>query len=87
VKRGGGPSGPKASHRTDEGPRTGHESAIDPAQPPRLISRVGLIAGPDAALVLYLVLPGQYVAAAGRVTEFTHAGRATLAVLDWMAVW
>jgi sodium-dependent dicarboxylate transporter 2/3/5 len=58
-------------------------------QPPttRLISRIGLVAGPTAALIVYLLLPEAYADAAGKATAFTHAGRATLAIMVWMAVW
>ena len=55
--------------------------------PLRPISRIGLVAGPVVALLIYLLLPEQYPDAAGKATEFTHAGRATLALLVWMAVW
>lgn len=55
--------------------------------PPRRIGRIGLLAGPAAALLLYLLLPASYVDAAGQSVAFTHAGRATLAMLVWMAVW
>jgi sodium-dependent dicarboxylate transporter 2/3/5 len=55
--------------------------------PARPISRIGLVAGPIVALVIYLLLPEQYPDAAGKATAFTHAGRATLAILVWMAVW
>lgn len=55
--------------------------------PARPISRIGLVAGPIAALAVYLLLPEQYLDAAGKATAFTHAGRATLAMLVWMAVW
>lgn len=55
--------------------------------PARPISRIGLVAGPIVALAIYLLLPEQYLDATGKTTAFTHAGRATLAILVWMAVW
>ena len=68
------------------------ESSAPPAAPAaptgaRPISRIGLVAGPIVALLIYLLLPEQYLDAAGKATDFTHAGRATLAILVWMAVW
>jgi sodium-dependent dicarboxylate transporter 2/3/5 len=65
-----------------------HAGSDTPTPPPtRLISRIGLVAGPTAALVVYLLLPEVYADAAGKATAFTHAGRATLAIMVWMAVW
>lgn len=49
--------------------------------------RVALVLGPLLALVLYFLLPTSYVDAAGKVVEFTSAGRATLSVTVWMAIW
>jgi sodium-dependent dicarboxylate transporter 2/3/5 len=53
----------------------------------RRIKRVGLIAGPLLALLLYWTLPNEYRAADGTLTVFGHAGRATLAAMGWMATW
>ncbi len=64
-----------------------HPAPQDSPAAARLISRIGLAAGPMAALVLYLLLPEQYADAAGKAAAFTDAGRATLAMLVWMAVW
>ncbi len=58
-----------------------------PARTRSRIGRAGLIAGPVAALLLYLLLPGHYIDAAGQSAPLTYAARATLAVLVWMAVW
>ncbi len=51
------------------------------------VRRFGLLAGPTVALLLYFALPPEYVDAAGKTVAFTHAGRATLAMMAWMAVW
>jgi len=56
-----------------------------------LIQRVGLLAGPILAVVCYALLPDQFQGVdkdgAARIYEFTHAGRATLAVMVWMGLW
>ncbi len=51
------------------------------------IRRAGLIAGPLLALVCYSLLPDRYTADGGNMIEFTHQGRATLAMMLWMAAW
>ena len=51
------------------------------------VKRIGLIAGPLFALLLYYTLPHEYRAADGTVVAFGHAGRATLAAMAWMATW
>jgi sodium-dependent dicarboxylate transporter 2/3/5 len=51
------------------------------------VRRIGLIAGPLLALLLYLVLPHAYRSSAGETVAFSPAGRATLAMMAWMAVW
>jgi sodium-dependent dicarboxylate transporter 2/3/5 len=62
-------------------------------QPPRLTPRAfvqwaGLVGGPVLGGVCYLLLPEQYRVVAGdQVVEFSRAGRVTLAVMTWMAVW
>jgi sodium-dependent dicarboxylate transporter 2/3/5 len=53
----------------------------------RRIKRLGLIAGPLLALLLYWTLPHEYRAADGTSVAFAHAGRATLAMMVWMATW
>ncbi len=53
----------------------------------RLIQFAGLLAGPVVAILLYILLPAQYTDINGEVINFTHAGRATLAVMAWMATW
>jgi len=46
-----------------------------------------LLAGPLLAALLFLLLPEEYRSGAGPQIVFTTAGRATLAVMCWMAVW
>ena len=47
----------------------------------------GLVGGPALAGACYLVLPESYGDGTGGLVEFTTAGRATLAIMTWMAVW
>lgn len=48
----------------------------------------GLFAGPLLAVLCYALLPAEYRPAPGRdPVAFTAAGRVTLAVMAWMAVW
>ena len=47
----------------------------------------GLIGGPVAASVFLLLLPTSYTVADGAVVDFSFAGRMTLAVMAWMAIW
>ena len=42
------------------------------------VQRVGLIAGPLAALVCYALLPLRYSTGPGEWVDFTQAGRATI---------
>lgn len=53
----------------------------------RTVRRIGLIAGPVLAFLLYLWLPAGYHDPVGGVAELSAAGRATLAMMAWMAVW
>ncbi len=50
------------------------------------IQWAGLVAGPLLAGLCYLLLPAEYTAE-GQAVEFSPAGRATLAVMVWMATW
>ena len=47
----------------------------------------GLVGGPVLGGACYLLLPDTYRDATGGLVEFTTAGRATLAVMTWMALW
>jgi sodium-dependent dicarboxylate transporter 2/3/5 len=51
------------------------------------VRRIGLVAGPLLALLLYLTLPPEYRGANGAPVAFSPAGRATLAMMAWMATW
>ena len=61
----------------------------DPAQSSTWanVRRAGLILGPLLAAVCYFALPLEYADAAGKAVPFAHAGRATLAMMVWMAIW
>lgn len=48
---------------------------------------IGLIAGPLLCLLTTLLLPHSYRESAGSIVEFAYAGRVTLGVMVWMAVW
>ena len=48
---------------------------------------IPLILGPVLALALYFLLPDQYIDTNGRVAEFSHAGRACIAIVLWMGIW
>ena len=47
----------------------------------------GLLGGPLLAVIFYFSLPTHYFDAAHQAVVFTEAGRLTLAVMVWMAVW
>ncbi len=46
-----------------------------------------LVAGPVGALIVYLLLPDQFVSGAGDLATLDHPAKATLAMLVWMAIW
>ncbi len=48
---------------------------------------IWLIAGPLVALIIYFLLPDQYLNTQGETNLFDQAARATLAMLVWMAIW
>lgn len=60
-----------------------------PQSPGRIVNvpRIALALGPVAALAVYLLLPETYINAAGQHTALSHAARATLAMMCWMALW
>ena len=58
-----------------------------PSNPARTVRWIGLFAGPLAALLLYFALPAEFLDAAGKAQAFSPAGRATLAMMAWMAIW
>ena len=52
-----------------------------------MVQWAGLVGGPALAGACYLMLPESYGDGTGGLVEFTTAGRATLAIMTWMAVW
>jgi sodium-dependent dicarboxylate transporter 2/3/5 len=53
----------------------------------RTLRALSLAAGPLAAMLCYFLLPDNYIGAGGEPVAFSHAGRATLAMMVWMAIW
>ncbi len=51
------------------------------------VRRAGLALGPLLAAACYVALPLEFAEAAGKAVPLTHAGRATLAMMVWMAIW
>lgn len=56
-----------------------------PASLQQRVRRVGFVAGPVAAAVVYFALPDVYRDAAGGSVALAHAARATVAMMVWMA--
>lgn len=52
-----------------------------------MVQLVGLIGGPVVALLIFVLLPHQYLGVDGELMPLTTAARATLAVMAWMAMW
>lgn len=52
-----------------------------------MVRRAGLISGPLLALACYWLLPTRYATGPETAMAFTAAGRATLAMVVWMATW
>ncbi|MBK8323817.1 MAG: DASS family sodium-coupled anion symporter [Betaproteobacteria bacterium] len=51
------------------------------------LRRIGLAAGPLLALAVFWILPTRYATGPDTAVDFTTAGRATLAMVAWMATW
>ena len=51
------------------------------------VQRIGLIGGPALGLLTFVALPSSFETAAGDLTPFSAAGRATMALMVWMAAW
>lgn len=51
------------------------------------LRRAGLIGGPLLALLCYALLPVEFIGLDGKPAVFSPAGRATAAMLVWMALW
>jgi solute carrier family 13 (sodium-dependent dicarboxylate transporter), member 2/3/5 len=52
-----------------------------------MVKRIGRFGGPMAGLLCYFLLPLRYSTGPGEWVDFTQAGRATLALMVWMAGW
>ena len=52
-----------------------------------IIRWAGLVGGPVLAVACYLLLPKSYTDSAGHLVVFTPAGRVTLGIMIWMALW
>ncbi len=52
-----------------------------------IIRWAGLVGGPVLAALSYAVLPEDYADSAGQLVVFTSAGRVTLGIMIWMALW
>jgi sodium-dependent dicarboxylate transporter 2/3/5 len=63
------------------------ELAPAPITVQQRVQRLGFIAGPLLAVIVYLALPVAYTGTAGEQVPLAHPARATLAMLVWMAVW
>ncbi|MBR5458632.1 MAG: DASS family sodium-coupled anion symporter, partial [Burkholderiaceae bacterium] len=53
----------------------------------RRSKQIALVAGPLLATLVYFLLPDSYMSPAGDSVAFTHAGKACLSVVLWMAIW
>lgn len=51
------------------------------------VKRAMLFIAPLLAILVYYLLPTSYLDPAGKVVEFTHAGRACIGIVVWMALW
>ena len=51
------------------------------------IQWVGLFSGPALSILGFLLLPTEYPGVDGDSVAFAYAGRVTLAIMIWMAVW
>jgi sodium-dependent dicarboxylate transporter 2/3/5 len=54
---------------------------------PLTVRRIGLFGAPPLALLCYHLLPLRYATGPDQWTDFTQAGRSTLAMMVWMAGW
>ena len=64
-----------------------HESSIEIGALDNKSKVIPLILGPLLALALYFILPESYVSAKGDPVELTHAARACVSMVLWMAIW
>jgi sodium-dependent dicarboxylate transporter 2/3/5 len=64
-----------------------HSSEMDIGSFSPGAKRVALIGAPLLAFVLYWLLPTSYISPSGAEVAFSHAGRACISVVVWMAIW
>lgn len=64
-----------------------HESSIEIGALDNKSKIIPLVLGPLLALALYFILPESYVGAKGDTVELTHAARACVSIVLWMAIW
>lgn len=64
-----------------------HESSIEIGAISNKSKLIPLILGPLVALLFYFILPEQYITSAGVSETFSHAARASAAIVLWMAIW
>ena len=64
-----------------------HESSIEIGALDNKSKVIPLVLGPLLALALYFILPETYISAKGDVTQLSHAARACVSMVLWMAIW
>lgn len=64
-----------------------HESSIEIGALDNKSKVIPLVLGPLLALALYFILPETYTGAKGDTVELTHAARACVSMVLWMAIW
>ena len=64
-----------------------HESSIEIGALDNKSKLIPLILGPLLALGLYFILPETYIGTKGDPVELTHAARACVSMVLWMAIW
>ena len=64
-----------------------HESSIEIGALDNKSKVIPLILGPLLALALYFILPETYVGAKGDTVALSHAARACVSLVLWMAIW
>ena len=75
------------SRQSAEGVRGEKEAWAEHYLPGARIQWLGLAGGPLLAALAYLLLPVEYLDQSGQPAAFSPAGRLTLAIMIWMALW